>query len=145
MTIVTFLNLIFYKFESVRNMTSILFSILILFQSLNLNAENFAKFQVLLEHAQFHQETYGDSFLEFIVDHYGGEEHHDHMEHEEHEDLPFKHSHQSCSQMHSVFVLSLFQFTVQQQEYAEVPLNFFYKESHSLYEKEPVFQPPKAA
>lgn len=124
---------------------AILFSLLILFQSLNISMEDFSKFHVLLEHAQYHQETYGDSFFEFVIEHYADLEDQDTIEHEEHEDLPFKHGQQSCSHLNSVFVLSHFSFTIQQNEYNEVPLNFFYSESHSLFEKSSIFQPPKLA
>ena len=46
--------------------TAILLSNLILFQSLNIDLEFFPKIKVLLEHAQYHQDKYGDTFLEFL-------------------------------------------------------------------------------
>lgn len=40
--------------------TSILLTSLLLIQSLNISFEDISKLNVLLEHAKFHQEKYGD-------------------------------------------------------------------------------------
>lgn len=124
---------------------AILSSILILLQSFNINVEDISKLNVLFEHAKFHQETYGDSFLEFILEHYGtcGDE--ISTDHKEHDDLPFKHNHQTYSQSNSVFVLSTFIYQFQNTDFYKIPFNFFYKDSHSFFEKSSVFQPPKTA
>ena len=122
---------------------AILFSSLILVQSLNISFEDFSKLNVLLEHAKFHQETYGDSFFEFLAEHYGENTFQDVNEHQEHEELPFKH-HQDCT--HIVFdftAISHFFIENTQKNFTEIPINFFYKESTSLFEKRSVFQPPK--
>ena len=122
---------------------AILFSSLILVQSLNISFEDFSKLNVLLEHAKFHQETYGDSFFEFLAEHYGENTFQYVNEHQEHEELPFKH-HQDCT--HIVFdftAISHFFIENTQQNLTEIPINFFYKESSSLFEKRSVFQPPK--
>lgn len=50
---------------------SIILSSLILVQSLNISLEDISKLNVLLEHAKYHQENYGDSFVEFLSEHYG--------------------------------------------------------------------------
>ena len=122
---------------------AILFSSLILVQSLNISFEDFSKLNVLLEHAKFHQETYGDSFFEFLAEHYGEITFQYVNEHQEHEELPFKH-HQDCT--HIVFdftAIPHFFFADTQKNLTEIPVNFFYKETSSLFEKRSVFQPPK--
>ncbi len=124
---------------------SIVFANLILFQSFNISLEDFSKLDVLMEHAAYHQETYGDSFLEFISEHYGSDNFEHGMEHDEHEELPFKHEHQTCHQPPTAFAVLDFNLDIKQQIYVNKSANFFYKESHSLFEKPSVFQPPKQA
>lgn len=124
---------------------AILFSILILVQSSNVGFEDITKLNVLFEHAQYHQDTYGDSFFEFLTEHYGEDMLKHQNDHEEHEELPFKHK-QDCTHI-------VFDFTANTQfclhntypSLIRIPLNFFYKESSSLFEKPAVFQPPKFA
>ncbi len=122
---------------------AILFSALILVQSFNISFEDFSKFNVLLEHAQFHQEKYGDSFFEFLVEHYGEDMLQHENNHQEHEELPFKHQ-QDCTHITFDFTASqMFDFDNNQPSFIQIPFNFFYKESSSLFEKSSVFQPPK--
>ena len=124
---------------------AIIFSMLILVQSSNIGFDDISKIDALLEHAKFHQEFYGDTFFEFLSEHYGEDMLHHLPEHEEHEELPFKHK-QDCT--HIVFdfaVLNQFNLDDNQQDFTQIPFNFFYKESTSLFEKPCVFQPPKLA
>lgn len=124
---------------------AILFSSLILVQSLNISFEDFSKLNVLLEHAEFHQEKYGDSFLEFFAEHYGEDMLQHENDHQQHEKLPFKHQH-DCTHIAFDFTANpIFNFDSTQQNFGQIPLNFFYKESSSLFEKPSVFQPPKIA
>lgn len=122
---------------------SILFSTLILLQSFNVNPEDFSKISVLMEHASFHQENYGDSFLDFISEHYGSANIEHGAEHEEHDELPFKHEHQTCHHSTTTFTLIGIDFEIKNQIHVEASTNFFYKESHSFFEKPSVFQPPR--
>jgi hypothetical protein len=124
---------------------AILFSILILVQSSNIGFEDISKLNVLLEHAQYHQETYGDSFFEFLTEHYGEDMLQHQNDHEEHEELPFKHK-QDCTHIVFDFTANA-QFCLHNTNpiLIRIPLNFFYKESSSLFEKPSVFQPPKLA
>jgi len=124
-------------------LVAILFSSLILFQSLNIGAEDISKLSVLLEHAEYHQEAYGDSFLEFLSEHYGNTTLVHGEDHNEHEDLPFKHNHQTCVHSNVSFTFQTLVFNIGHQQFTEIPLNFFYKESTSLFEKSSVFQPPR--
>jgi hypothetical protein len=124
----------------------IFYSLLILLQSFNINIEDISKFSALLEHANYHQEMYGDNFFEFLSEHYG-EQMASHIDkHEEHEDLPFKDNHHIFTHINTAFTLSqntTYSFLC--QSFEEAPLNFFYKDPFSLFEKPIVFQPPKLA
>lgn len=124
---------------------SIVFSSLILFQSFNIGFDDISKFEILLEHATFHQETYGDSFIEFITEHYGEEFQAVSNEHEEHEDLPFKQDHQTSHHTPTIFMVSALGFEIKNQLFTLTSKHFFYKETYSFLEKPSVFQPPKHA
>lgn len=123
---------------------AILLSHLILIQSLNIDAESFSKINVLLKHAQFHQEKYGDSFADFISEHYWDNENKT-PKHKEHKDLPFKHDTHNCAHHITDFNFSNIVFEVKNSIVLETKTNYSYKESHSLFEKPTVFQPPKYA
>mgnify|MGYP003664409520 CR=1 FL=1 len=124
----------------------IFYSFLILLQSFNINLEDIPKFSALLEHAQYHKAMYGDNFFEFLSEHYGEQKASHDNNHKEHENLPFKDSHHMCTHINTVFTLfSTTNFTTCNQISTEVPLNFFYKNIFSLFEKPSVFQPPKLA
>ncbi|WCO02890.1 hypothetical protein [Psychroserpens ponticola] len=124
---------------------AIIFSFLILIQSFNINFEDISKFKILLEHANYHAETYGDSFVEFIAEHYGDAKYQHAGEHEEHKDLPFNDSQHQLTHINSSFILNSISCNIEYSSFTEIPLNFLYKESSSLFEKLAVFQPPRFA
>lgn len=122
----------------------IFYSFLILIQSFNINIEDISKFNALFEHASYHQEMYGDNFLEFLSEHYGEQMASHQNKHKEHEDLPFKDNHHMFSHVNNIFTLfETVTFSICIKAAIEVPLNFFYKDSFSCFEKPSVFQPPK--
>ncbi|UKM65848.1 hypothetical protein GSB9_02419 [Flavobacteriaceae bacterium GSB9] len=122
------------------------YSFLILAQSFNLNVEDLSKFSVLIEHAQFHKDMYGDTFFDFLSEHYGDKKASHPNDHKNHEDLPFKNHHHMLCHVNHVFILAPeLSFQIQYQSFQLIPLYFFYKESTSLFEKPSVFQPPKLA
>lgn len=124
---------------------AIAFSLLVLFQSINISADDISKVSTLFEHAEYHQETYGDSFFQFLGEHYGDVNIVHENNHEEHEDLPFKHRHQTCAHGTIAFTFETLNFDLKYESFLEIPFNFFYKESTSIFEKSSVFQPPKLA
>ena len=124
---------------------AIFYATLILFQSLNMGFEDVSKVSALFEHASFHQDTYGDSFFDFLSEHYGEASVQHEDEHAGHDDLPFKHNHQSCVHANATFTLGGTNLTLFYPPFVEIPFNFHYKESTSLFEKPSVFQPPKLA
>lgn len=119
------------------------YSFLILIQSFNINLEDFSKISALVEHAQYHKEKYGDTFLEFLVEHYGDDREEHENSHTEHEDLPFNDSHHMCSHINTSFLSVVNTFDFKYQEYIEIPVNFYYKDMFTAFEKTSVFQPPK--
>ena len=126
-------------------LAAISYSFLILIQSFNINFEDISKFQVLLDHANYHAETYGDSFVDFIAEHYGDAKYQHGDKHSEHKNLPFKDCQHLLSHINLSFTYSKICYDFQHTSFVEIPLNFFYKESSSLFEKPSVFQPPKFA
>lgn len=123
---------------------SIILSSLILVQSLNISIEDFSKLNVLLEHAKYHQENYGDSFLEFLSEHYGEKISEISNKHKEHKDLPFKHDSNTCNNLNWTIVLNSSFIEIKNTTVLESSTsNFLYKESTSVFEKQSIFQPPK--
>jgi hypothetical protein len=121
---------------------SILFSILILFQSFNLQLEDYSKISVLFEHAQFHDDNYGDSIIDFVVEHYNTSYFDSDKQHKEHKNLPFKKERSSKNQVNS-FTLNLDSYTFNNITFRKISLNFFYNVSYSTLVKPNVFQPPQ--
>lgn len=124
----------------------IFYSFLILIQSFNINIEDISKFNTLLDHANYHKEMYGDNFFKFLSDHYGEQMATHQDQHKDHENLPFKdHQHMLCH-INTAFILTpQLISSLNQQSFKKIPLDFFYKEFISLYEKPSIFQPPKLA
>ena len=124
---------------------AITYSLLILLQSFNINLEDISKFSALLEHAEFHEEMYGDTFFEFLAEHYGDARDSHDNDHEEHEDLPFKDSHHMCTHINTSFIGLANNFEINYQEFIEIPFNFHYNETITDAVKTSIFQPPRAA
>lgn len=124
---------------------SLIFAQLILLQSFNISLDDYSRINVLMDHASFHQTNFGDSFFDFMVEHYWVDHLKNENEHNEHEDLPFKHEHQTCHHQPAVYASSIANFNLKMQMHIEKSMNFVYKESYSLFVKSSVFQPPKQA
>ncbi|WP_117883576.1 hypothetical protein [Aureibaculum luteum] len=124
---------------------AILSSGLILFQSFNISIDDISKLKVLLEHAEYHQKNYGDTFMEFLVEHYSDDDIKKGNNHEEHDDLPFKHHNHNCSHVNGTFTFRPIVYNLDFKPFVSIPFNFFYKDSISCFEKPSVFQPPKLA
>lgn len=75
-------------------LAAIVLSALLLLQGLPMGTGDLARLDELLEHARYHKEQFGDSFLTFLDKHYGDlKEDHDRSHQEErqqHEQLPFQ-------------------------------------------------------
>lgn len=126
-----------------NKLVAFIYSFLILIQSFNINLEDLSKFNVLLEHAEYHKKMYGDSFFQFLAEHYGDAQDDHQNDHEEHKDLPFKDAQHILTHANTSFINIANHFDFNYQEFREIPFNFFYTESHTTFEKPSVFQPPK--
>lgn len=124
---------------------AITYSLLILIQSFNINLEDISKFSALLEHAEFHEEMYGDTFFQFLAEHYGDARDTHDNDHKEHKDLPFKDNHHMCTHINTSFISIANNFELNQYEFIEIPFNFHYNETITDSEKTAIFQPPKHA
>jgi len=123
-------------------------AMLILVQGVSFNFGDLVQFDELLEHAQFHKETYGDNFFVFLSKHYGElqtEHSEKHQEEEsEHQQLPLNHN--SCS--HAI----ISPFIINHQLLADLSLdfspenknNFYYTFSKSSLFTLGIFEPPRS-
>lgn len=124
----------------------VIYSFLILFQSFNINIEDFSKVNALWEHASYHQEAYGDNFFMFLSEHYGEKMTSHQNDHNDHQDLPFKDTPHIHPHANTAFVLfAPVVFSVYLQISTPKSLDFFYKKPFSSFEISAVFQPPKIA
>jgi len=125
---------------------SILLSALVLMQSVSLEVKDIAHLGDFMEHARFHAEKYGDSFLVFLSKHYG-ELQEDHNashgeERKQHEELPFHHH--SCQHSMADFVfLPRFSASIKGFSTSDDSAIFPYQETYASFEKFDIFQPPR--
>lgn len=118
----------------------------ILLKSFGLHFSDIVQIDELIEHAQFHNEQYGDNFLLFISKHYGELEADHEKEHQEekedHEELPLKH--QSHVASATYFVLDDFKQDIKTPEFSEFQApNSHYRIHSSSLHSEGFFQPPR--
>lgn len=115
-------------------------------QSLGLHVDDISQIDEFVEHAQFHNEQYGDNLLVFIAKHYGelkADHDKDHQDEKgEHEELPFQH--QSHIASITDFVINTFKLDLKRPETADFKKhNFFYQAPSSSLHSEGLLQPPK--
>ncbi|NVJ88734.1 MAG: hypothetical protein HWD82_04765 [Flavobacteriaceae bacterium] len=123
---------------------AILLSQLVLLQSINFKITDFKNIEVFLTHAKFHQEKYGDSFLEFFIEHYADSENTNYEKHEEHKNLPFKNELNFTNLTQVVINLCIdIDTTTKPLKSTKEKSNFYYKEPYSDTVKKSIFQPPK--
>lgn len=115
-------------------------------QSFGMSFSDLSQIDEFVEHAQFHNEQYGDNTIVFIAKHYGelkaAHEKEHQEEKEDHEQLPF----QQYSNMYSisVFVLNTSKNELKILEFPEFRThNFFYQAPSSSLHSEGLFQPPR--
>ncbi|WP_147676611.1 hypothetical protein [Algibacter pacificus] len=125
---------------------SIALSFIILIQSFGISLGDIAQIDELIQHAQYHNQRYGDNVFVFISKHYGelkadhDKEHQE--EREEHEQLPFHHQ----SHISSVIavVLNTPKTELKPIEFSELNTHkFYYQASSSSLHSEGLFQPPR--
>jgi len=119
---------------------------LFLIQSVNIHFEDVLAFNELLEHAEMHQNRYGDDFLVFISKHYGSLKDAHKLQHEQEEKgrqhQPIEHD---CNtQIQTALEWQYIAYSVIKVIHQiEVNPNFYYQDQFSTFEKESIFQPPK--
>ncbi|MDF4204269.1 hypothetical protein PXD56_14945 [Maribacter sp. SA7] len=126
---------------------SILLSSLIMLQSFGVHYDDIVQLDELIEHAQFHNEQYGDNIIVFLSKHYGelkADHQRDHQEEKkDHEKLPFNHSGASHICIADVI------FTRYKSELNEVEVldytdsNFYYQSPSSSLHVQGILQPPR--
>ncbi len=119
----------------------VILSFSILFQSFNLDLDDFNMLPTFIDHVKCHLEI-GDNFGDFISLHYGGELNKHKDEHKEHDKLPFKHEHLEA---HSQLVYTLYSEN-DMVCFNETPFKknkFSYKETSSNLFVTTFFQPPQ--
>lgn len=129
-------------------MLSLLLSALLLVQSAYPDMDDVLQLNDLMEHASFHSEKYGDSFVTFLSKHYGALEQDHRQTHQEersqHEELPF--NHHACNHQVLVFVLTGKPLpSLRSVTRVAAPSDFFYQDSFSSFEQFEIFQPPRSA
>lgn len=115
----------------------------VLLQSLHVDFKDIDKLNVLLNHAKLHQEKYGDTFVEFVFEHYIDREIPSDKQHQEHQDLPFKQGISHFNHVVPVLELNSHKFELKIPKNLFSKPSFFYEESESNFEKPGIFQPPK--
>jgi hypothetical protein len=130
-------------------LTSILLSSLMLLQSLNFAVSDLIQLDELLEHATYHRQQFGDSFLTFLSKHYGDQQERHQQdyreEHPDHEQLPFKQIPQHISG-HSQFYVPgklLWENILENGE--SQSHNFYYLSGSPAVHSDGIFQPPRPA
>lgn len=121
--------------------SAIILSFTILFQSFSLEIDDFNKFPALVDHISSHLKS-GDSFVEFIVMHYGSELTNHEQEHKEHKELPFKHHH-TDTHYQIVYLICNNNFAIENSVLMNTSKNFTYKEPFTSLLTTTIFQPPK--
>tara|TARA_R110002124_G_scaffold87407_1_gene224972 strand:+ start:462 stop:818 length:357 start_codon:yes stop_codon:yes gene_type:complete len=115
-------------------------------QSFGISFNDLSQIDEFIEHAQFHNEQYGDSVFVFMSKHYGelkADHNKEHQEEKEnHEQLPFQN--QTNVSLISAFTLNSNNETFKTPEPFELKsYNFYYLEpTSSVYSSGP-FQPPR--
>ena len=125
---------------------SVILSFIILFQSINFDLCDFNKLHNFVVDVNCHLES-GESFTEFIADHYSNfSNSHEHKgelhEDEEHGELPFKHQHVE-HQIQLVYVFFSTEFESYNDDFVNRTNNFSYEEPSSKLFINNFFQPPR--
>ena len=126
--------------------SSFILSLLVLFQSFNFEIADVNKVSNFISDINCHIQE-GESFAEFIADHYkNNSESHEHKgtlhEHDDHGELPFKHQHLD-SHIQLVFVFFSTDFETKFEENIASNNIFNYREPSSNLFSDSLFQPPR--
>ena len=128
-------------------LTSILLSSLMLLQSLHFGVSDLTQLDELLEHASYHQQQFGDSFLSFLSKHYGDQKEKHQQDHREeqpdHEQLPFQQIPQHISGHSQFYMPGRLHWESLQDNGETQSHNFFYLSGSPVVHTDGIFQPPR--
>jgi hypothetical protein len=130
-------------------LTSILLSALLLLQSLHFGVSDLLQVDALLQHARYHQEEFGDSFLTFLSKHYGDQKaihHHDQGEKQpDHDQLPFQQVPQQITGQAPFYVPGRLLWEHLPEHRETQTRHFYYHPGIPAVYLGGVFQPPRPA
>jgi ABC-type Zn2+ transport system substrate-binding protein/surface adhesin len=128
---------------------SIMLSSLLLLQSLHLSVADLVQLDELLEHASYHRQEFGDSFLTFLEKHYGDlkadHEKNQQEERHDHEQLPFQQlPHQLLGQTHFIIGQRFHWNTPQEGKETQLHQYYYLLQASGIFSGS-IFQPPRQA
>lgn len=125
---------------------SISISIIFLLQSVHIHFEDILQLKELMEHANMHKERYGDSFTVFLSKHYGELKESHKKQHQEEEKEHHTPIHHDCaSQIQVDLLIEIITFSINTPKITNRKTSkFYYQDQFSIFEKQPIFQPPRA-
>jgi hypothetical protein len=134
-------------FRTMIRLTSIFLSSLMLLQSLHFGVSDLMQLDELMEHARYHKQEFGDTFLTFLSKHYGDQkqEHQQDQREEQpdHEQLPFQQApHKISGHSHFYVPGRLIWDSVPESQDSQSH-NFHYLSGSPDVYTDGVFQPPR--
>jgi len=116
-------------------------------QSFGVHYDDIVQLDELFEHAQFHNEQYGDNVIVFLSKHYGelkADHQRDHQEEKkDHEKLPFNHNGTFHICVADV-ILNTYKSELNEVEFSDyIDSNFYYKAPSSSLHSQGILQPPR--
>lgn len=130
-------------------LTSILLSSLMFLQSIHFGVSDLIQLDELLEHASYHQEQFGDSFLTFLSKHYGDQKKKHQQDHQEeqpdHEQLPFQQIPEHISGLPPFYVPGRLLWESLLENGESQSHNFHYLSRSLAVPADGIFQPPRQA
>lgn len=128
-----------------KKFASIILTQFILLQAFHIGFDDVAKIETLLQHASYHQNQYGDSFVEFLIEHYSNEGKSSIKVHKEHKNLPFKKDFNHFGNSSFVIAYEITSFELKKDVIQSKETNFFYTEPVTELGYSKLLQPPKFA
>lgn len=113
-------------------------------ESTGIGLSDVLKIEYLIEHMAYHQESYGDTAWEFLLEHYVMDDTHIHHDADEHHKLPF----QQVSACSCIMYFEDINFNYISNKLILTPekkSNFFYKNLYTSLEGDQLLQPPRFA
>ena len=116
-------------------------------QSFGVHYDDIVQLDELIEHAQFHNEQYGDNIIVFLSKHYGELKADHQREHQEekkdHEKLPFNHNGTSHICIADI-IFNTYKSELNEVDFSDyTDANFYYQAPSSSLHSQGILQPPR--